>query len=195
MDSGVYLIKNNVNGKVYIGSSINVKNRIYKHKWLLKNNKHDNGYLQKSFNKYGGDAFEYLVLEYCDINDLIITENKLITEYNSTNSEYGYNLATVNEFRRNNFNIKVKINNSKYNLNYYGNFKKFSLTNIKTEVEVVFESLVEAANYLLINGFAKGNPRNIRMKLSCALREVIVNNGNKGSIRKTCYKHKFKIIN
>jgi hypothetical protein len=78
-----------------------------------------------------------------------------------------------------------------------GNFTIFSLTNIITEEVHIFDSLVDGANYLIDNGFAKGNPRNVRIKLSSSLRGVVVNNGkkNNGSIRKTCYKHNFKIIN
>ena len=57
--------------------------------------------------------------------------------------------------------------------------------------------MVDAANYLIDNGFTNGTPRNVRMKLSVALRGKKINNGknNNGSIRKTCYKHKFEIIN
>jgi len=71
------------------------------------------------------------------------------------------------------------------------------LTNILTKKEIEFNNLVEAANYLIENGFANGKPRNVRVSLSNSLRGIKLNNGknNKGSIRKTCYKHKFKIIN
>ena len=75
------------------------------------------------------------------------------------------------------------------------NFSKFSLTNIDTMEIFIFESLVDGANYLIKNGFTKGSPRNIRMKISSCLRGVKLNNGYQGSIRKTCYKHIFKIIN
>jgi hypothetical protein len=106
-------------------------------------------------------------------------------------------LATVNEFRRNNFNNEVKIKLSKHNLLKNGNIQLFSLTNIETNEEFIFDSLVDGANYLIENEFAKGNPRNVRMKLSSSLRGIKLNNGKNGngSIRKTCYKHKFKIIN
>jgi hypothetical protein len=76
-----------------------------------------------------------------------------------------------------------------------GNFSKFSLTNIKTNDIFIFETLVDGANYLITNGFAYGKPRNVRMGISNCLRKIKVNNGHNGSIRKTCYKHKFEIIN
>lgn len=195
MGCGIYQIKNKLNNKVYIGSSTNVKNRLYKHLWLLKKNKHDNTHLQNSFNEYGEDYFDFSLVEYCDYNDLVIRENYYINFFSSCNGMYGYNLALVNEFRRNTYNDEVKIKLSKFNLNKNGNISKFSLTNILTNEEYIFETLVDGANYLISNGFAKGKAKNVRLKLSLSLRGVKVNNGHKGTIRKTCYKHKFKILN
>jgi hypothetical protein len=100
-----------------------------------------------------------------------------------------------NEFRRNTFNDEVKQKLSKLYLNKNGNFNKFSLINIETNDIFIFETLVDGANYLIEHGFTKGKPRNVRMKISSCLRRIKVNNGSNGSIRKTCYKHYFKIIN
>ena len=195
MESGVYQIKNKVNDKSYIGSSINIKNRLYKHLWMLKNNKHDNVYLQSSFNKYGENSFEFNILEYCDESKLIITENKYIELLKTLKTHNGYNLALINEFRRNCFIDEVKIKNSIFNLKINGNFTKYLLKNILTKEEHIFDNLVDGANYLINNGFTIGKPKHVRMKLSNCLRGKKVDNGSYGSIRKTCYKHEFKIIN
>lgn len=195
MESGIYQIKNKMSGKVYVGSSIDIKKRFYKHLWLLKNNKHDNNHLQNSFNLDGESSFEFSILEYCNETELVLKENHYINLFNSCSQEFGYNMSTVNEFRRNCFNNEVKIKLSKYNLKKNNNFSQFSLTNIDTGEIFIFDSLVDGANYLISNGFAKGNPRNVRMRISTCLRGVKVDNGYKGSIRKTCYKHYFKIIN
>ena len=195
MSSGIYIIKNTQNNKVYVGSSVNVKNREYKHFWMLGRGVHDNPHLQKSYNKYGKSSFIFEVVEICDESKLIDKENYYISNYKSNVISFGYNLATVNEFRRNTFNDEVKVKLSKYNLIKNKNFFKFSLTNIGTMEIFIFESLVDGANYLIKNGFTKGSPRNIRMKISSCLRGVKLNNGYQGSIRKTCYKHIFKIIN
>ena len=195
MGCGIYKIMNLIDEKIYIGSSVNLLKRESKHFWMLKNNIHDNNHLQNSFNKSGVKNFKFEIIEECDENLLIEKENYYITHYKSNNSEYGFNLATVNEFRRNNYNDEVKIKLSKYNMIKNGNFKKFSLRNIKTNEEHIFESLFDGATYLLNHGFAKGKASYVRMKLSSSLRGKIVNNGGKGSIRKTCYKHEFKIIN
>jgi hypothetical protein len=164
---------------------------------MLNKNIHDNNYLQHSFNKFGKDSFFFEVIEICLFEELIEKENYYISKYKSNTSEFGYNLATVNEFRRNTYNDEVKVKLSKYNLEKNGNFNKFSLINIKTNEEFIFESLVDGANYLIGNGFANGKPSYVRMSLSNSLRGKKLNNGknNNGSIRKTCYKHKFKIIN
>ena len=195
MSCGIYKITNTKNNKTYIGSSTNVTNREYKHFWMLKKGIHDNEYLQKSFNKYGRDIFIFEIDEHCSYNTLIEKENYYISSYESNNLTKGYNLATVNEFRRNTFNDEVKIKLSKYNLNKNGNINTFSLINIETDETFTFNNLVDGANYLIINGFAKGKPRNVRMCISNCLRGIKLNNGYKGSIRKNCYKHKFKIIN
>jgi group I intron endonuclease len=195
MGCGIYKIKNLIDKKIYIGSSVNLLKRESKHFWMLRNNIHDNNHLQNSFNKSGEKNFKFEIIEECGEKLLIEKENYYISYYKSNNSEYGFNLATVNEFRRNNYNDEVKIKLSKYNMIKNGNFNKFSLTNIKTNEEHVFESLFDGATYLLNNGFAKGKASYVRMKISTSLRGKMVNNGSKGSIRKTCYKHEFKIIN
>lgn len=197
MNCGIYKIENNKNNKIYIGSSINLNIREYKHFWMLNKNIHDNNYLQNSFNKFGEESFNFEVIEVCPFEELIVKENYYINKYKSNEPEFGYNLATVNDFRRNTYNEEVKVKLSKYNLDKNNNFNKFSLINIETNEELIFESLVEGANYLIKNGFTKGSARNVRMKISNSLRGIKLNNGknNTGSIRKTCYKHKFKIIN
>lgn len=195
MNCGIYRIFNKVNNKCYIGSTINLKSREYKHFWMLSKSIHDNVYLQKSFNKYGKDAFVFEVLEICDEQMLFDRENFYIKQFNACNSEFGYNQAEVTIFRRNNFNYTTKNNLSKYNLKKNNNFTKFSLTSIIDDTTHIFDSLVDAANYLIDNKFSNGSNKNIRQKISWALRGKKVNNGYKGSIRKTIYKHKFNIIN
>lgn len=197
MKSGIYKIINLLDEKVYIGSSKNIQQRQYKHFWLLNKNCHDNSHLQNAYNKFGEKNFIFDVIELCVEEELASKENYYIKKYNSNNSTFGYNLTTVTELRKNNFNYEIKKKLSKYNLKKNANFTSFYLENIITNEIKIFDNLVDAANYLIENGFSKGNPRNVRQKLSTSLRKVKVNNGRKnyGSIRKTVYKHKFDIIN
>lgn len=92
-NSGVYAIINKIDGKIYIGSSCDLTKRKYTHLETLKNNKHTNHELQKAFNEFGRDNFEWKVLAYCSVDALRKKEQILINQYNSTNRNCGYNLA------------------------------------------------------------------------------------------------------
>ena len=66
MNSGVYIIHNNKNGKIYIGSTVDIRKRWRTHKSLLCRDKHSNTHLQSAWNLYGEASFEFGVLEYLD---------------------------------------------------------------------------------------------------------------------------------
>lgn len=61
--SGIYIIRNTVNGHFYIGQAVVIKRRWQVHKAELRGNYHANKHLQSSWNMYGESAFEFLVLE------------------------------------------------------------------------------------------------------------------------------------
>lgn len=90
---GIYSIRNVVNNKVYIGSSVNIKKRINRHKNDLKSNIHSNEHLLKSFNKYGIDNFIFSIIEECNKEDLIDREIYYINFYDSLDYKKGYNLS------------------------------------------------------------------------------------------------------
>ena len=68
--SGIYCIENLITHKKYIGQSNNMYIRQGKHINELNKNIHENDYLQKAWNKYGKDNFNFYVWEYCDIDNL-----------------------------------------------------------------------------------------------------------------------------
>ena len=72
MNCGIYKIENKYDNKIYIGSSVNVDNRKYKHFWMLRKNIHDNNYLQNSYNKFGEENFTFEVLELCNFEDFFL---------------------------------------------------------------------------------------------------------------------------
>lgn len=86
--SGIYAIFNLENGKRYVGSSVDLYNRLHEHYHNLKNNKAHNIHLQSAWNKYGEDKFIYCILEYCDKDYRFDREqyyiNTLQPEYNLT---------------------------------------------------------------------------------------------------------------
>lgn len=71
MSSGIYQIKNIVNGKRYIGQAFDVRVRWNNHKSTLFRGVHSNTHLQNSYNKYGIDSFKFTVLEYVGCSDSI----------------------------------------------------------------------------------------------------------------------------
>lgn len=61
--SGIYQIKNSVNGKVYVGSAIDIYARWKKHRTELRTGKHHCSKLMRAWQKYGEQSFEFGVLE------------------------------------------------------------------------------------------------------------------------------------
>lgn len=91
---GIYSITNIINGKKYIGQSVDVKSRIRNHKWALRHNRHENDHLQKSFNKYGEDGFIFNIICECEETQLDALERFYIALYDCINPNYGYNSET-----------------------------------------------------------------------------------------------------
>lgn len=190
---GIYKIVNTVNNKVYVGSSIDIFNRLRQHRYKLKAGIHDNPYLQSSYNFHGKDNFTYKLVEECDFDDLTNKENHYIQLFKSAERNSGFNLALVNEFRKNIFNEETKIKNSKYNLKFNGNFVKFKSINLLTGEELEFDNLVDAANYLIGNGFSFSKPEVLRQQISDCLRKVFKKRKRGGIIKRTVNKHKWII--
>ena len=91
---GIYMIKNLVNEKIYIGKSKDIVRRWYEHKSDLRCQRHDNCYLQNSWNKYGENNFSFNVLEECfDESCLDVLEKFYIDLYGANDKNCGYNLT------------------------------------------------------------------------------------------------------
>jgi hypothetical protein len=74
---GIYKIVNLENGKEYVGSSLDVNQRCRKHKSNLINKKKGQiRRLQKDFNKFGIESFEFVLLESCAPDALNKKEKK-----------------------------------------------------------------------------------------------------------------------
>jgi len=142
MDSGIYYIENKLNGKVYIGSAVNLYNRFKKHRSLLNRNMHANQYLQNSWNKNGEINFTFSIIEYVDKHNLLKREQYHIDNFNGTL-----------------FNIRIDAS-SNIGLSYSNETKKkMSLARskyLKSNPEV----LDKLRNQMIGNsrGFKKGEP-------------------------------------
>lgn len=77
--SGVYIIKNLLNNKVYIGSTtMRVMKRIEHHVSMLRAGKHKNSHLQNAFNKYGETSFCVLIIENTEKHNTLEREQYYI---------------------------------------------------------------------------------------------------------------------
>ena len=87
----IYKIINKINGKVYIGQTIEGFNRRYRKNF----SKLHDGHLKNAINKYGIENFE--IIKILDVafskKELDIKEKCWIKIFNSNNKKYGYNLT------------------------------------------------------------------------------------------------------
>ncbi|MGE5479491.1 MAG: GIY-YIG nuclease family protein [Chloroflexota bacterium] len=66
---GVFMIKNKNSGLVFLGSSLNLKSVLDKHKMLLSAKMHMNSRLQRDWNESGAEAFEFAIAETLEPKD------------------------------------------------------------------------------------------------------------------------------
>lgn len=83
--TGIYAIKNLVNGNLYIGQTMrSFQKRYWHHQWKLRNNQHDNIHLQNAWNLYGEENFIFDIVELCDDKTIIDNREKFwISHYKS----------------------------------------------------------------------------------------------------------------
>ncbi|MCG3211061.1 MAG: hypothetical protein FOGNACKC_04698 [Anaerolineae bacterium] len=67
--AGVFQVKNIQNGKVLLGSSLNLEGALNKHQFMLTAGGHLNKALQRDWNEYGSDQFVFEILEVAEVKD------------------------------------------------------------------------------------------------------------------------------
>lgn len=93
--SGIYAIRNTVNGKAYVGSAVNIQRRWWQHTSRLNLGTHHSAKLQSAWIKYGAAAFSFDVVEYvADAVSLIEREQHWI-EMNAAFGPSGYNMRAL----------------------------------------------------------------------------------------------------
>lgn len=112
--SGVYMIKNLLNNKVYIGSTkMTFKRRYSEHFRKLISNSHHNMYLNNSVKKHGIENFEFSIIEIIDKSSLTYIrerESFFINYFNAT--KHGYNISDITLSPPINTEVKKKISNA-----------------------------------------------------------------------------------
>lgn len=96
MTCGIYMIKNKIDGKMYVGQAVDIERRWKQH--CRGHNKYS--YIDKAIKKHGKDNFELIVLRECknDINLLNKLEQHYIKKYKTYEDKNHYNLTPGGDF-------------------------------------------------------------------------------------------------
>ncbi len=93
MTAGIYKIQAQ-QGKMYIGSSVDIESRWRQHVLDMVANRHTNIKLQRAYNKYGVDYFTFTIIEVvADKTKLLLQEQKYL------NILFHYNISKYNILR------------------------------------------------------------------------------------------------
>jgi group I intron endonuclease len=91
--SGIYCIKCLETGAMYIGSAVELSNRIIDH----TTNNGSNIPLQKAIAKYGLSCFVFYVVEFCEPSQLLVRDQYCLDLLFSLPASFRYNIARVAE--------------------------------------------------------------------------------------------------
>ena len=196
----IYMIKNTINNKAYIGSAVGHYRRKGQHLYLLRNNKHFNSHLQSSWNKYGETNFEFKVLEFVkNKEELSDREEFYITKFKSNNNERGFNFRTyckTNLGVKRSLKSRLKQSVSKKGKTPNIDYKKIAILNSKavkgvnkrTGETLAFKSIKEAGESLGIQRTSISKVLNKKLKSTGGFywdligRPVLKNSVNSGEL-------------
>lgn len=118
----VYALRHNPTGKIYVGSTLNVDERIQQHILALRNNRHNVPNMQNDYNKFGED-YSVCILQDHLLPDALRTkfEHLYMTILGTRDPEKGYNYLDIT----NDFDLSKK--------NFHPVFPKTNRTRIQRE--------------------------------------------------------------
>ena len=96
MVQGIYIIRNLVDGRVYVGSAVNTSKRWGQHRSSLSQSIHRNRHLQSAWRLYGPGTFRFEVIE--SVNEgsaLLDREQYWLDRFRTTRPGGVYNIATT----------------------------------------------------------------------------------------------------
>lgn len=157
-ETGIYAIVNSVTGRKYIGSSINIQNRFRQHRSDLKNGKHKNPILQAAWDRYGHEAFSFIVLELVHADHLLERERIIIQQTTDR-----YNVCMDPEHHRLNVphtvEARIKISNAKKG-------KKMSQVHRQAHLNAMRSAATRAKCSLAKSGSKQTQASNLKRSLS-----------------------------
>lgn len=74
--AGIYALVNKINGRIYVGQSVDIANRLAVHKRNIARQDKKKYAIYNALNKYGWDNFYKIVLYYCNMDIANIAEVK-----------------------------------------------------------------------------------------------------------------------
>jgi group I intron endonuclease len=118
--AGIYKITCLNNGKVYIGKSINIDQRIKAHKYSGRK-RQQRGRFPNAIKKYGWESFNVEILHTVENFDalrdnetLLFMESEYIRQFNTTDPSFGYNMCEYsNDFAGKKHTTESRLNMSK----------------------------------------------------------------------------------
>lgn len=90
--SGIYSIRHIESGLMYVGSAVNIAQRFRQHKSDLNLGKHHSSRLQRSWSKYGPDAFIFEIIEIVDRPEDLIEREQYHIDITGCVSPGGFNM-------------------------------------------------------------------------------------------------------
>lgn len=164
----VFCVKNN---KIYIGQTKNYRDRINNHKYHLKNNDHDNIYLQKDYNKYGLSNFKFQIIEICNTRQQALKkETYWIDYYGGINCNVLYNCKDM--YHNNNL-MKSKLKQTAKNNSNYGMRNKIVTVQHRKRLSESRKKLIKSGQIIPWNKGKKGlyvTSNKTKQKISKALK-------------------------
>lgn len=90
--SGIYIISNTIDSRIYIGSATSFRHRFAVHKRTIKEVKHGNPKLMAFANKYGIDKLIFTATFACPIEDLLKYEQEYLDKHQPF-GDNGFNIV------------------------------------------------------------------------------------------------------
>lgn len=152
MTCGIYKIENKINGKVYIGQSINIERRWREHNCNYINS---STVLYKAIRKHGIANFTFEIIHTCSENELNELEIYYIEKYNSfayNSGSNGYNMTFGgdNNTRGRIVSKSQKVKTSLTAKERLKNRKNHPLSKVTVCDNIEFDSIKDCAEYLNI---------------------------------------------